>query len=360
MKLEYLVTENDYISLLADMLRKNDRRPIKQFLFFMLTVGQMAIIAYMCAFKLDSSRWPFYIGWSIAVAALNILHRKTVRARAKGTLLRLKAGSQLPEDYWQPHKLKEGREGLELRYGEIRTLCTFGGLTNIEERNGLIYLYSGGNIFDIIPTETFKTANAKKEFLDWMHRFQMTDSTDLEPAAKYWDNSSEIKLQFTLKDSDFLNAQISAFRSLYLKYQFGKGSSLIRLAISVFAVVNFVMAPSTLNLLLSVVLLLILNTTNISVLTPLGRMRIRRELGEAWQNGGDIVLSIGDRGIWYRCGEELMLVPYDNINAIDETKTYRYLSWGRFPAIVIPKRVAVTTEAKVFFDEVADRRARIN
>jgi len=357
MKLEYLVTENDYISLLAGMIRKNDHRPIKQILFFMLTAGQMAIIAYMCATRLEPSRWPFYIGWSIAVAALNILHRNTVRARAKGTLYRIKAAEQLPEDYWQTHKLKENSDGLLLSYGDIKILCPTGELSRVEEEDGLIYLYAGSNMFDIVPVSVFKTAEDKRTFLNWMQSFQLREPEALTSTEKpKWDSTSEIKLSYSMAGDEFILAQVSAFRALYLRYQFGKGASLIKIALSVFVVVNFVMALSTINALLSAVLIFALNYKNLTVLTPLGATRIRRELG-AWQHGGEITLSIGERGIWYRCGEELILVPYDSIDADELVKYYRFFSWGRFPAVVIPLNVAKSSSGKVFLDALAEMKS---
>ncbi|MFQ9127300.1 MAG: hypothetical protein ACLR4Z_11585 [Butyricicoccaceae bacterium] len=42
MDMTYRVSKNAYIELLADMVRRNDSRPIKLLTTFLLTLGQMA------------------------------------------------------------------------------------------------------------------------------------------------------------------------------------------------------------------------------------------------------------------------------------------------------------------------------
>lgn len=49
MDMTYRVSKNAYIELLADMVRRNDSRPIKLFTTFLLTLGQMAAVAVLCA-----------------------------------------------------------------------------------------------------------------------------------------------------------------------------------------------------------------------------------------------------------------------------------------------------------------------
>ena len=44
MDMTYRVSKNAYIELLADMVRRNDSRPIKLLTTFLLTLGQMAAV----------------------------------------------------------------------------------------------------------------------------------------------------------------------------------------------------------------------------------------------------------------------------------------------------------------------------
>ena len=45
MDMTYRVSKNAYIELLADMVRRNDSRPLKLLTAFLLTFGQMAAVA---------------------------------------------------------------------------------------------------------------------------------------------------------------------------------------------------------------------------------------------------------------------------------------------------------------------------
>ena len=53
MDMTYRVSKNAYIELLADMVRRNDSRPVKLFTTFLLTLGQMAAVAVLCATRLE-------------------------------------------------------------------------------------------------------------------------------------------------------------------------------------------------------------------------------------------------------------------------------------------------------------------
>ena len=89
MDMTYRVSKNAYIELLADMVRRNDSRPLKLLTAFLLTFGQMAAVAVLCVTRLEGSTRLFAIVWSLLLAGITLLRRKTVRQRAKGTLQRL-------------------------------------------------------------------------------------------------------------------------------------------------------------------------------------------------------------------------------------------------------------------------------
>ena len=48
MNLAYQVPRAAYIALLADMVRRNDRRPIRIVTALLMTVGQMAAVILLC------------------------------------------------------------------------------------------------------------------------------------------------------------------------------------------------------------------------------------------------------------------------------------------------------------------------
>ena len=64
MDMTYRVSKNAYIELLADMVRRNDSRPLKLLTAFLLTFGQMAAVAVLCVTRLEGSTRLFAIVWS--------------------------------------------------------------------------------------------------------------------------------------------------------------------------------------------------------------------------------------------------------------------------------------------------------
>ena len=61
MDMTYRVSKNAYIELLADMVRRNDSRPLKLLTAFLLTFGQMAAVAVLCVTRLEGSTRLFAI-----------------------------------------------------------------------------------------------------------------------------------------------------------------------------------------------------------------------------------------------------------------------------------------------------------
>ena len=144
MDMTYRVSKNAYIELLADMVRRNDSRPLKLLTAFLLTIGQMAAVAVLCVTRLEGSTRLFAIVWSLLLAGITLLRRKTVRQRAKGTLQRLEYAGQLPEDYWREHKLRTAGKELRVSYGDQRLSCPLHAVGPVEERPDALYIYCGG------------------------------------------------------------------------------------------------------------------------------------------------------------------------------------------------------------------------
>lgn len=137
MDMTYRVSKNAYIELLADMVRRNDSRPIKLLTTLLLTLGQ-------------------------------------------------------------------------------RLSCPLHAVGPVEERADARYIYCGGTIFDIIPAEAFKNADAMQRF-----------ARDLRAAAEQAEMLGEkadavptaaADLTREMDEKQFLDGQFIAFRTLYYRF----------------------------------------------------------------------------------------------------------------------------------------------
>ena len=59
-ELTYQVPRQAYTALLADMIRRNERRPIRIMTLLLLTVGQMAAVLVLCLFRLEGGERGFF------------------------------------------------------------------------------------------------------------------------------------------------------------------------------------------------------------------------------------------------------------------------------------------------------------
>ncbi len=212
--------KNAYIELLADMVRRNDSRPVKLFTTFLLTLGQMAAVAVLCATRLEGRERVFAIVWSLLLAGITLLRRRTVRQRkghAAASGIRRSAPGGLLARAQAAHRRKRAARQLRRPAPFLPASCG----RPVEERADALYIYCGGTIFDIIPAEAFKNAEAMQRFARDLARRQSRpkmpgEKTDAVPTAA-------ADLTWEMDEKQFLDGQFIAFRTLYYRYRFVPG-----------------------------------------------------------------------------------------------------------------------------------------
>lgn len=351
MNLNYYVPRESYIYLLAEMIRKNDRRPIRLFTAFLATVGQFGIVLALCVFKLERSQWPFFLIWSVLLVGLTILRRSTVSLRAKGTLQRLEYTGQLPPDYWEKHRLEIHDSALVLNYGQQESTCALSSVSRIDELQGALYVYCENAVFDIIPQTAFDSSEDMHAYAQHLLQLAQEKRSVQTVCASKSDTSG---LTWEMDPDDFLDGQYFAYRTLYYRYRFLRKATFLRLAVSVFAVVNLMANRSAVNIIICVLLLLLANLENISMIPAICRKRIRTETGN-WSGSRKFGLSIGEEGLSFSSGQEQVSIPFDRINLCEEIQTYFVISWNQFPAVILPKEKLNDEQAAHIIRQVKSR-----
>lgn len=346
MNLTYQVPRAAYTALLADMVRRNDRRPIRMVTTLLMTVGQMTAVVLLCVFRLQPGQRAFFLIWSALLAGLTLLRRCTVRQRAEGTLRRLEYSGQLPEDYWKEHTLRMEGGQLHLRYGAARLSCPLYGVTLVEEKNECLYIYCGGAIFDIVPRAAFSDAEAMAAF-----------AQRLRDAARTAEAPKQEKLTegaaWSMDEKAFENGQYLAFRTLYYRYRFLRPATFLRLAVSVAAVINLMNRLTPLNIAVSAAVLLLANVENISMIPFVSRLRIRREIGE-WRGGSTYHLALREDTILFSSDRAQVQIPVHKLNLCEEVGPYYVMAWPSFPAVVIPLEAAHSLELSALIRQIKE------
>lgn len=342
----YQVPREAYIELLADMIRRNERRPIRVFTFLLLTVVQLAVVLLLCLFRLEAGQRIFVLIWSLLLAALTVLRRSTVIPRAKGTLQRLEYTGQLPEEYWKEHRLRTVGQELRLNYGPHKLACPLYAISQVEERPHALHLYCGGTIFDIMPETAFHSHEAMLRFAKTLRA--MAADAEVPPRS---DGEASGDLSWTMSEKDFEQGQSLAFRTLYYRHRFLRPATFVRLTISVLAVINLANNTAPVNVALSIVVLLLANLENISMIPPLCRLRIRREVGH-WRGGSAYRLSWEEGALHYTSDRAEVRIPTGRINLCEQIGPYFVIAWNNFPAVVLPLAVYHTPEATALTGEI--------
>lgn len=347
MELTYQVPREMYIELLADMIRRNERRPIRLATALLMTVGQMAVVILLCIFRLEAGQRVFFLIWSVLLAALTVLRRSTVKLRAKGTLQRLEYTGQLPEDFWKEHRLRTVGQELRLQYGTQRLSCALINVTQVEEKAHALYVYCGETVFDIVPETAFGSRDAMLRFAKTIRTLAANAEVPPEKAA----SKPEDGLFWTMEETHFEDGQYLAYRTLFYRYRFLRPAMFARLAVSVFAVISLMNGAAGFNLAICIVLLILANLENISMIPFVCRLRIRREVG-TWRGGHDYRLSLQGDTIRYASDRAEASIPVSKINLCEKVGPYFIISWSSFPAVVLPPEVWQTPEGSALIKEI--------
>ena len=342
MDLSYQVPREAYIALLADMIRRNDRRPLRLFTGLLLTVGQMGVVLWLCFARLTPDQRPFFLIWSALVAAITVLRRATVKLRAKGTLQRLEYSGQLPQDYWKKHHLKVG-EQLRLTFGDQEVTCPLYGVTQVTEKPAALHIFCGGTIFDIVPLTAFRS---EKAMTAWAEKLRAMAAQAKAPQPQVGESLAAVKdgVGWSMEEKAFEDGQFLAYRTLYYRYRFLRTATFVRLAVSVAAVIGIMSNRTAVNIALCAAILLLANLENISMVPFICRFRIRRELGQ-WQGSRDYRLALDGDALLYASDKAQCRIPLEKINLCQELGPYHLIAWNNFPAVVMPREIAETAAA---------------
>lgn len=353
MNLTYQVPRELYIELLAEMIRRNDRRPLRMLIAALMTVGQMAVVILLCVFRLESGQRVFFLIWSVLLAGLTVLRRSTVKQRAGGSLRRLEYSGQLSEDYWREHRLRTVGQEIQLSYGAQRLSCPLFGITRVEEKPGALYLYCENTIFDIVPESAFPSREAMLEFAENIRgmaaqgELPRTEQPAKEPG--FTDGVS-----WTMEERAFEEGQYLAFRKLYYRFRFLRPATFVRLAVSVVAMLNLVRELTPVNVTLSAVVLLLANLENLSMVPAVSRLRIRREVG-AWHGSSAYRLALRGDTLLFAADRASVSIPINKINLCEEIGPYFAIAWNRFPAVILPREAGRGAETAALLKEIKTR-----
>lgn len=341
-ELTYQVPRQAYADLLADMIRKNDRRPIRIAIALLLTAGQMAAVAFLCVFRLEAGERTFFVVWSLLLAGLTVLRRCTVKQRANGTLQRLEYTGQLPQDYWKEHHLRVTEKELRLRYGEQILSCPLYGISRVEEQGEALHLYCGETMFDIVPETAFSSRDAMQK---WAEGLRASAAGASAPeTAETAPESLRDGVSWAMEEQAFQEGQYQAYRILYYRYRFLRPATFVRLAVSVAAVISLMGSRSPANVALCAALLVLANLENLSMIPPLCRLRIRRELG-SWKGGREYHLALWEDTLVFSSDRARAEIPLHKVHLSQEFGGWYLIAWNSFPAVVMPAETARTAAA---------------
>ena len=225
---------------------------------------------------------------------------------------------------------------LRLSYGEARLSCPLNAVGPVEQRGDALYLYCGGTIFDIVPKSAFKSEGDMAAFAASLREKAACAEAPTTPGKAQKRTGG---FAWRMEERDFEEGQYLAYRTLYYRYRFLRKATFIRLAVSVAAMINLMSNRTPVNIGISVLILLLANLENISMIPFVCRLRIRREVG-SWKNSHEFNLVPAEETLIFSSEHASVEIPIHKINLCEKIGPYSVIAWNNFPAVVLPQTVA--------------------
>lgn len=158
-----------------------------------------------------------------------------------------------------------------------------------------------------------------------------------------------------MDEEHFLDGQFLAFRTLYYRYRFVRRATFIRLAASVAAVINLMANRTPLSIAASVIILLLANLENISMIPALSRLRIRKVLG-SWEGAAEFRLSVQKDALLFASDQSAVAIPKEKINLCEKIGPYYIIAWSSFPAVILPEAQAAEPQTAALLRQIENSR----
>ena len=221
----YRISEENYTDMLRYVLRSRECRPMRLLFFAVLTVGQMAWVAYMvCTAEISAAMRTFLCVWSVVLAAINILYRVLRPQRARNTYRRLMKTGQIAKEYWGEHVMRIDGGEVRLSFGKTKLECFCSEVTLVDRGNALL-LFARNTALDIFP---YRTAAERDAFL------QALSDGAAEKASAATDEklgeTADAALHFALKGEEFLRRQVRIYQGYFVQKTLPKPATLLKMA----------------------------------------------------------------------------------------------------------------------------------
>lgn len=221
----YRISEENYIDMLRYVFRSRECRPMRLLFFAILTVGQMAWVAYMiCTAEMSAAVRTFLCVWSVVLAVINILYRVLRPQRARNTFRRLQKTGQIEREYWGEHTLRVDGGEVRLSFGKTKLECFCSEVT-LADRGSALLLFARNTTLDIFPYGTTAERDALLQALSGGTAEKASAASDgkLEETA-------DAALHFTLKGEEFLRRQVRIYQGYFVQKTLPKPTTLLKLA----------------------------------------------------------------------------------------------------------------------------------
>lgn len=274
MKLQYKVSEENYIEMLEAQIKRQNKSFKTVLITLLCTVGQMGMLIYFIARGAITGKHIYILGaMSLVITALNLLYRFTVRRRAKVSLEKLKLRDNIKPDFWKEHELRLDQDKLTIRYGSLRSTYATQEINGCSELDSAFLLYCSGVVADIIP---YSALENKDEFIDALENaYNSKLKENAEQNREDIPETYKYSFDYAYTIDTYVAQQREAYRRMYTTKQILNLHTLIRAFVSVYAIVYMFQNPKAWVIALCLAVFVIFNMQHIVTFTPLCNITIK-------------------------------------------------------------------------------------
>jgi len=355
MTFHYTVRESEYISVLTQVLKRNEAKPFRLLALLLLTVGQMSWVGYMIFFTdvPDARGRVFMAVWSLVIAGTNICFRLFRRKRATGLLRRLKNSGQLMESYWSEHTLHIDGDSVILTYGDQELACLCREIT-VQETDGYLLLNARGSILDIFPGPIDDRRKALLVVLSEGAKVESApekEPTSLPEGGKV---SPSETFHFSLSGKDVLRGQVRVYQKFYLTQTVSKPITIAKyIATAALLYLTFTQLALGVYTVLAVIVCIAWNLPLLMCISPLTRRYLTAKVPQLYAvSPGDthpFSIRVNKNSAEVAWGGIIWTMDLRQKKLLSHEKQGICLYTGSWPALFVPGGALVPQEEQALY-----------
>lgn len=356
MKINYEITEEQYVEVVEYQMRLRNNQPIKRLKFWLSNILFFGLAIYFCILRSDYS-WLIRIMpivMALILLGLSLYPRLKIKKRAEAAVKQYKSNGTLQKGYIGLHTLIIDKGIVKRHFANAWTEINCNEVVHLQKLKFSTILIAHNVFFEMIPNEVLDKEDNREQLESAL--LNGRDEVDLQIKQKInmqlLEEHIKIKLSWKVIKSVYIKGQVHGHRWFYLTRQAWDSNQIIRTIILLYGISQLVSGTNIYIGLSFIFVGLLINRQMIISMTPLSYVIVKQQLEKILgmkENIGEEEFYITQDELMAVFTGEIQKVKLKEISKIRKTKEYIFIYTNNLNMVVVPNQVFQSQKEKEMF-----------